>query len=344
MANMRDVAKAANVSVSTVSAVFSEKKFVRPALKERILQAAAAVGYSPAAKARQTAGMEIAVILPGVYSSYFSPLLSGMADRAGEAGAGLLLYDSGRNPQTERQALALLERRGVTDLILDSVCPSDEQLFSDLRARFVEKGAARVAILSRKLSMDGLFSIFVDHARAAYLATKHLIARGHTKIAHIRGDAVFPHAALRERGFRQALFESGIPVDERLVLTGDFTPVSGYAAATELFAKGIFPTAVFSANDQMAVGAIKAIRQQGLSVPEDVALVGFDDLAVSSLVSPGLTTVQYPIYQMGYLAVDLLLKARSGENVPAQTELPARLIVRRSSDPAAQDDWNLQNW
>jgi len=347
MANIRDVAAAAHVSVSTVSAVLGGEKYVSPRLQARVRNAIEQLGYTPRGRGRRRPEETrvIGVILPGIYSSFFPPLLNGITEAASELGYAIQLCDSFRNWEKERELVRALIARGVDDIILDSVCPpeSEEEYFNGIREAIERRGGLAV-VLSRELRSDFFHQIYVDNYLAAYEATEHLISLGHRRIAHICGSQVFPHSAVRAKGYRMALLDHGIPVDEHLVLQGDFSPLSGYAAMDEFYTKGLSATALFSANDQMAVGAIKAIRRQGLRVPEDVAVVGFDNLYVSSLIEPNLTTVHYPIYQMGYLAVRVLSERHQGQKAPLRTRLNARLIIRRSSAPTQADDWNLQKW
>lgn len=347
MANIREVAAAAHVSVSTVSAVLGGEKYVSPRLQARVRNAMDQLSYAPRGRGRRRPeeSRVIGVILPGIYSSFFPPLLNGITEAATEFGYAIQLSDSFRSWEKERELVRALIARGVDNIILDSVCElsNEEEYFGGIRAA-VESRGGFVVVLSRELRSDFFHQIYVDNYMSAYEATEHLISLGHRRIAHICGSEVFPHSAVRAKGYRTALLDHGIPVDEHLILKGDFSPLSGYAAMDEFFTKGLSATAVFSANDQMAVGAIKAIRRQGLRVPEDVAVAGFDNLYVASLIEPNLTTVQYPIYQMGYLAVRVLSDRRQGQKPPLKTRLSARLIVRRSSDPSQADDWNLQKW
>ncbi len=348
MANMRDVASMAQVSVSTVSAYLNGKKFVSPELAQRISCAIEQTGYSAGGRTKQYPGdlCEVAVILPGIYSSFFAPLLTGMTDAASEFDISIRLFDSNHIWKRENAFIDRLEKSGVRNLILDSVCnmKHEQEYFTEIRRKLIEKNAFKVVVLEREVKNDEFISIFLNNHEAAYQATEHLISMGHKRIVHIKGSKFFPHSIIRADGYRDALRDHGIAVDERLVLQGDYSPISGFSAMSEFFAKGLDCTAIFSANDQMAVGAIKAIRQQGLSVPEDVAIVGFDNLTVSSLISPGLSTVKYPIYQMGYLAVQAIANTRRNMEFPLRNQLSAQLIVRRSSDISQQDDWNLQKW
>lgn len=345
--SIRKVAALANVSISTVSAMLNGTKYVSPRLQARIHSAMEQLDYEPKGRGQGRAAEKcvIGVVLPGIYSSFFSPLLNGMTDAGTEFDYGIQLNDSGRNWAQEREQTRALIAQGIDHIILDSVCPTEheEAYFGELKQSLMRTGGILVA-LNRELKDDFFRSISVDNYMAAYEATEHLIGLGHRRIAHICGSLVFPHSGIRAKGYRDALLDGGISVDERLIVQGDFSPISGYAAMDEFFNKGLSASALFCANDQMAVGAIKAMRKHGLRVPEDVAVVGFDNLFVSSLIEPNLTTVQYPIYQMGYLAVRLMSDQGSVKTSTSKIKLKARLIVRRSSQPDQIDDWDLQKW
>jgi len=348
MASMRDVANTANVSVSTVSAVLSGKKYVSPLLKMRVENAIRQTGYNieKCDEILSEAKKEVALILPGLYSSYFQPLLNGIEDVACKEGYNVILCDSDRKWEKERLLLDRLVRRGVKNLILDSVCnvENEADYYNNVLLPLAREQGMVIYMLSRESRYPEIGSFCIDHYQTAYEATQYLIQAGRKHIAHICGDPTFPHSALRIQGYRMALLDHGIEYDENLLLEGDFTPISGFATMSELLTKGITVDAVFSANDQMAIGAMKAILKSGIRIPEDIAVVGFDDLNVSSLVSPGLTTVHYPIYQMGYGAMRNIVDVCQGREVDQHVHLTAKLIIRRSSDPTQVDDWGLTKW
>lgn len=345
---MRDVANIANVSVSTVSAVLSGKKYVSPLLRMRVENAIRQADYN--IEKYETifseAKKEVGLILPGLYSSYFQPLLNGIEDVACKEGYNVILCDSDRKWEKERLLLDRLVRRGVKNLILDSVCniENETDYYENTLIPLARENGMVIYILSRESHYPEIGSFSIDHYQTAYEATQYLILSGRKRIVHICGDPHFPHSALRIQGYRMALLDHSIKYDENLLLEGDFTPITGFAMMNELLAKGIEVDAVFSANDQMAIGAMKAILKSGIRIPEDIAVVGFDDLNVSSLVSPGLTTVHYPIYQMGYGAMRNIVDTCQGKEVKNHVHLNARLVVRRSSDPTQVDDWSLNKW
>lgn len=347
MASMRDIANAANVSVSTVSSVMTGRKYVSPLLQARVERAAKQLGYDYAGAGFTGAPlMEVGLILPGIYSSYFQPLLSGFADAARNADCEIFLCDSDRRWDEEQRCLDRLIRRGVKNIIIDSVCDGEreEAYYKEKLLPLARERDVLICLLSRESRFDEISSYCIDHFGAAYAATEHLLQKGRRHIVHICGDPTFSHSAQRIQGYRMALLDNNIAFDERYLLEGQFTPISGFAAMQDFLNKEIVVDAVFSANDQMAVGAMKAIQNKGIRIPEDIAVVGFDDLNVSSLVSPSLTTVHYPIYQMGYSAMTELIDIRGGRATPRHTHMNAKLIVRRSSDASQVDDWELNKW
>lgn len=348
MSSMREVAELAGVSVSTVAAVINENKFVSPERKRRIEMAILQTGYR---KRRASEGDElrrsVAVILPGTYSSFFPPLLNGISDVATEENMLVTLCDSSRSIQREKELLQMCRRRGIRNIILDSVCDMKHEAayFSEMRQELLERYGMNIVVLERRVENDAFFSVYVDNYASSYEITRHLVECGCRHLAHIGGASVFPHAKRREEAFLRALMDSGIPFDQRLLLRGDFSPLSGYGVVRELLDKGIRVDGIFAANDQMAIGAMKALNGSGLRIPQDVAVAGFDNLSVSSLVTPGLTTVQFPIYQMGYQAARIIADRLDGKTPPQSIRLESRIIIRDSTQPGKNpSDWNLQGW
>ena len=347
MANIRDVAKAASVSISTVSSVLKGNKFVSDKLVKRIMQAVEEVGYVPENRtAHLFPRKNVAVILPGIYSSFFSPMISGIDDVASSHNFDVILYDSHRDFTRERELMRMLKKRNIRNIIVDSVCSlKDEPAYmQELRETMIAAKDFNIVMVEREIKDEDFYSIYVDNFKASYQITKHLISQGRRKIAHISGAEQFPHVQIRAEGYRKAMEDAGLSVEDRRLLKGDFTPLSGFGATKELLNKGINVDGIFAANDQMAIGAIKAIREFGLKVPQDIAVAGFDNLKIASLVTPSVTTIQYPVYQMGFQAMQIIAKLEKGQKVDPKTELKTRLFVRQSSDETVPEDWDLQRW
>jgi LacI family transcriptional regulator/LacI family repressor for deo operon, udp, cdd, tsx, nupC, and nupG len=341
MAGMREVAKKAGVSVSTVSAVLSNSgKYVEEQSRQRVLDAVAALNYSKPVRA--TDPQSVAVIFPIISSSFFSNVLLGIEDIILPEGKLIIYYDTNYLFEREIKCLTNLRKSKVSGIILDTMCPpeKEKEYLKWLKEEFISNGIP-VVILERKIESDDFYSIYVNNIKAAFTATKHLYQNGHSKIAHILGNEKMVNSMERKTGYLQFLHSAGLPINQDLIEQGDYSPMSGYTAMKRLLDKGIQFTALFSANDQMAIGAIKALRAYGRRVPEDVAIVGFDNLSISSLITPALTTMHVPTFQMGRTAGQILLIHSSKIPLPKRTELEANLIIRRSSELGASDEWEL---
>lgn len=346
MPGMRDVAKLAGVSLSTVSVVLNEQsdKYVSPESRQRVLEAVKAIGYQVPAK-KNGQKKTIAVILPVITSAFFTNLLSGIENTVTAKKCTLFFCSSRFDFQKELECMETIKRQALCGIIVDTVCPAEqeEQYLAMLKREFVDKGVT-VVFVERKIEVEGFYSISVDYYRNAYAATQHLIDLGHRKIAHIPGSNLDKFSTHRMRGYRQALLDNGIQLDPSLICNGDFTPNSGYLAIKTLMQVRSDFTALFSANDQMAIGAIKAIRYAGKSVPEDIAVVGFDNISISSMITPALTTVHVPTYEIGHLAAKIVLDTHEGKSCKRYHQPSSNLIVRKSTDPYATNEWELFGW
>jgi len=346
MSGMRDVAKLAGLSLSTVSVVLNEQsdKYVSPGCRQRVLDAAKALDYRLPPK-KKLQRKTIAVILPVITSAFFPNLFSGIEDVVTSQEHTLLFCSSRFSFKKELACVETIKRQALCGIILDAVCPHEEEAeyLEMLKTEFVDKGVT-IAFVEREIKHDSFYSVCVDFRHNAYLATRHLTERGHRKIAHITGRNFHKKINDRLEGYKQALGESGIPFDPGLVCAGDFTPNSGYLAMKNLMQQRSDFTALFAANDQMAIGAIKAIRYAGKAVPEDIAVVGLDNISISSMITPALTTINVPTYEMGSLAARIVLDTCAGKACRHVTQLNTDLIVRKSTDPYATNEWELVGW
>lgn len=348
MSSMRDVARLAGVSVSTVAAVINDNKYVSEDLKKRIENAIMQTDYRKPQPSDQDASRRtLAVILPGIFSTFFSHVLTGICDATNERNMSVMLMDSKRSIHQERTLLKNCVKMGIHNIILDSVCDvkHEEEYFSEIRREMIERRGMNIALIERRMGDDAFFSVYVNNYNASYEATTHLIEQGCRHLVHITGASEFPHTRIREGAFRAALLDHGITFDEKLLMQGDYTPLSGFAAIRSILETGIPADGIFAANDQMAIGAIKALHAGGRKVPEDFAVVGFDNLPMASLVTPGLTTVQYPVYQLGYQTANMLADTLDGNRPDnPRLKLDYRLIVRSSTVKGHTDDWELLGW
>ncbi len=336
MATIRDVAEAAGVSVSTVSHVINETRFVRPATRDKVLSAMDQLNYMPNRLARSLRRKDkrthtLGLLIPDSTNPFFAEVLRGVEDSSFEAGYNVILCNSDDDPAKELNYLDVLLSKQVDGIVLVSAGAHRDSL--ELLSR--RKGTAVVA--DRELDTAGLDCVVVDNAKGGQLATSHLLGLGHRRVGCIAGPSLLAPSAGRTEGYRQALKEAGIPVDDSLVLAGDFRPQSGYEAARQLLALDSPPSAIFACNDMMAMGALCALNDAGLQVPRDISVVGFDDISLASFTVPRLTTIAQPSYEMGLLAAELLIQRLRHPTAPAKRKLLSPELIERDSVRALED-------
>jgi LacI family transcriptional regulator len=329
MPTVQDVARRAGVSVATVSYVLNGTRFVSAGLRERVLAAVRELHYEPNAAARtlrSNRSHTLGLILPDLRNPFFTETVRGIEDVAEAHGYTVLLANSDEDPQREATHLRVLRAKHVDGLIIAPAGGPYQEL-----EQLVDMGFPLV-LLDRDLAGLGASSVMLDNEAAARAAVDHLIGLGHRRIGMIAGRPPISSTVDRQRGYRRALDKAGLPFDEQLVATGGSTIEGGAAAASSLLERRSPPTAIFSANNLMTIGAVMAIERHGLSVPRDIALVGFDDFPWADVFRPRLTTVAQPLYDLGRTAADLVLKQLSGAGHHAERVLlPGTLVVRDSS-------------
>lgn len=325
---IRDVAAKAGVSVATVSRVFNRKGPIREDTIRKVMEIAGELQYVPHAGARSLSTRStrtIGVVLPDLHGEFFSEVIRGIDLAARQHGYHLLL--SGSHSDREEMRAVVHAVRGLVDgLIVMSPDLEPSALLADL-----PKGLDVVMLNSR---VDGRASITVDNAGGAREVVRHLRALGHQRIAFIAGPPHNADAEQRRRGFRTETRSAGI---ETVELPGDFTETTGHEAGQQIAALRPRPSAVFAANDSMALGALSAFREAGLHVPEDIALVGFDDIPIARFLTPPLTTVRVEIAELGRRAVSHVINAvESGDGATKKDVIKTTLVVREScgSPPA----------
>ena len=334
-ATIRDVAALAAVSHQTVSRVINGQTSVAEPTRRRVVAAIEQLGYVPSPMARglisnrtHTLGMVTADVSDG----FFARAVAGAEAEARRRNYYLIVGSVEESPDDQEGTgyLRLMLDRRVEGLILarPGVVLAGEQLDRANRASI-----PLVSIGSSQL--PGFTVVDVDNCRGGLDATGHLLELGHRAIATIVGPLEWPSAAARRAGYDDALRAAGIPVDPALVETApDWGLESGYAATDRLLARGREITAIFAHSDLMAIGAIRRLRSDGLRVPDDVSVIGYDDLPVAAFVDPPLTTVHQPMREVGALAADVLLDLITGlDREPGPHLLPASLVVRNSTAP-----------
>jgi LacI family transcriptional regulator len=300
--------------------------------RQRVQEAMDELGYVPDSSARRLRTgktFTLASVIPDIGNPFYPQFERGIQDAAEANGYDVMIYNTDGVADKERACLRSLLHGRVDGVIA---------VFFHLNARdlrpLVERNIAVVRLENRPQEMGELpiDNLFVDNAAAAHTAVAHLIERGHRRIGIIAGQT--GPRGVRVRGYREALRQAGITSDDALIQTGDtFNEAGGYEGMRRLLALPVRPTAVFAANDLMAMGALMALREAGLRVPHDMAVVGFDDIPAAKLVTPPLTTISQFQENLGRRAAEMLLERLTGAVVgPARSvEMPFELIVRESS-------------
>ncbi|MBN1814516.1 MAG: LacI family DNA-binding transcriptional regulator [Anaerolineae bacterium] len=330
---LEEVARLAGVSRSTVSRVVNDHPNVRPETKERVWEAIHQSGYQPNVVARslvtnrtQIIGMVIPEAVTKVFTDPFFPLILRGATEVCNNHRYQLLLSLFTDPEGQEADCQRVLRSGY----LDGVIVASSSLDDPLIPNVLHCGVPLVSI--GRHPDKQVHYVDSDNVGGARMAVEHLIRLGHRRIATVTGRLGMNAGQDRLEGYRQALLAHGIPVKDELIAEGDFTERSGMMAMQRLLPAS--PTAVFAANDVMAIGALKTIRAVGMKVPHDVSLIGFDDIPIASVVEPALTTVRQPIERMGAMAADLLLNllqsASEEEMLPHRIILPTELVIRNS--------------
>lgn len=324
---IQDVASLAGVSITTVSRVVNENGYpVRPDTRLRVQEAVRTLGFRPSPLARGLLGKStqtIGLVIPDISNPYYPLLSRGVEDVANEHGFTVIFCNTDRSTSKTRHYIELLSEKQVDGVIFaGGGLEEGEEALPGMEGR---------AVLIGRHSWP-FPSVQVDNVGAAREATLHLIDLGHRRIGFIAGPSNLTSARDRLKGHLAAMETvDGDSFGGALVLDGNFRSEDGYRAATELLGRPAAPTAIFAANDRMAIAAMAAAFDLGLKVPDDLAVVGFDDTPTARYVRPALTTVALPSYEMGAEAARLLLKLLPGETVEGTTWLATKLVVRQSS-------------
>lgn len=332
MATIRDVADLAGVSVATVSRSLQQPERVSPKTRSRVISAIEQTGYQPnqmAVKFRSGKTHSLVVLVPTVANLFFARVISGMQEAAAQRGYTLLLGNTLGNPQIEAEYARMVQTAQADGVI-------------QLRAfnPFVTDPSSGSGLLPMVNACEVLETslcptVTLDNRQAAATMTRHLLEHGHQRIALIKGPQASPLTQERLAGYQDALKQANIEFDPALLFDGDFTLHAGYEAARQILAHPQRPTAVFCENDETAIGAMQAIKEAGLKIPEDISIAGFDDISFAAFCDPPLTTIAQPAEEFGQTAVNLLVDVLTGKISKApKVIMPFELIIRHSTGPA----------
>ncbi len=332
MANIKDIAKKAGVSVATVSRALKQPDLVKESTRNTILLAISELEYRPNALARglrRQKSDSVVVVVPFIHNPFFSGIVQGIENVAHSHGYKVLLGESQNNQERlDSYADMLMTKEADGLILLGALLPREA---SEELAR---TGNCNLPlVLACEYFEEYQFpNVRIDNIGAARKATEHLIDLGHKRIAKITGPMDNSLARDRLRGYRDALQSAQIPFDENLVTHSDFAVRSGYEAMKHIFQAAPDVTSVFCANDETALGAIRAIKERGLSLPDDISIVGFDNVWFSEFTDPPLTTISQPQLKIGETAMKMMLDISSGNmELPRQEILQYELIIRGST-------------
>lgn len=332
---LEDIAEKAGVSRSTVSRVVNNHPSVRQDVRERVLDVIRATGFHPNAAARTLASQRswmLGLVLPRSVSFFFTDpyiprLIQGIAQACNQSNYTLALFLVGTK-EDEESIFPRVSRRGQLDGIIVQSGQTGEQLIDRLLASNIP-----LVIAGRPSHDEGVSYIDIDNTDAAHNAVAHLFRLGRRRIATIRGPSNTTVGIDRLSGYQQGLAERGLAADPQLIAEGDFTESGGYFAMRELLPAK--PDAVFAASDVMAVGAMRAVREAGLVIPDDIAIIGFDDVPLAAIADPPLTTIRQPIQQFGAKAVEILIDLLENGIRPARRIIMnTELVIRKSCGAA----------
>lgn len=346
--SIRDVAQRSGVSIATVSNVLNNRCNVSDELRAKVLQAVKDLDYvaNPIARSmRNSKTFIIGVIVVDLNCIFFAPMLKGIQNVTSKAGYSIITYDSNYNGELEKQYVRMMKNNLADGLIIAGLSDAENKSFYE---RIMREDTGRpfpIVSLENNLCDIGIDSVYIDNEDAALTVTSHLIELGCRRILHIKAPRATSSHNLRCMGYRKALNQAGIPYDPSLEVNGDFSAASGYNVVQAMLRTGVSFDGIFAANDQMAVGAIRALCNAKIPIPEKVKIVGFDNTFISSIVNPSLTTINVPIYKMGMAAATQLLERleRTGNNA-VSIRMDYELIIRRSTMASAQTNWDMVYW
>lgn len=328
---IKDVAKIAGVSPSTVSRVItkSEDLNIKEETRQRILNAIKKLNYKPNVIARSLrikSTYTLGMVIPDITNSFFSILFKGADKVASEKDFSIILCNTDDNPNKAEKIINSLVQRQVDGLLLATTNFKNDILNNMNISKYP------YVFVNRHLNNDIENYVITDNFLGAILAMEHLISLGHLRIAYVSGPLSIDTALNRLEGYKNSLKRHNLPFDSELVVESEMTEEGGYKAFYELIKKRVKFTAIFAANDLIALGIMTAAKNVGVKIPEDLSLVGFDDLPVVSKINPALTTIKVPLFEMGYYAADMLIRKIKGEkNYISKIILRPELILREST-------------
>jgi len=328
MATIYEVSELAGVSLATVSRVLNDSGKVTPKTREKVQAAIAELGFVPNSMAQSLASRRsnsVGILIPELHGPFFGVMLSSIEKELRDAGKRVIITAGHSDEQKERDCIEFLLGSSCDALILHVYSVPQEYLVE------LNKGPVPIIILNNYVSELADNCIFLDNEHGGYIATKALLENGHRKLAYISGPRWKADSFKRLAGHKRALKEYGLEIDEHLIIEGDFEEASGRVAMQQLLSLDIPFTGVVCANDEMAAGAMDTARKQGLRVPDDISVIGYDNVFFTEYLQPNLSSIGCHIADMGQMAARCVLKKAYGQtDLEIQNTFKPRLVLRES--------------
>lgn len=328
MISIKDVARVAEVSVSTVSHVVNETRFVAPKTKKKVKEAIRELGYQPSSLAgalKSNRTKTIGMLVTSSTNPFFAEVVRGVEEDCYRSGYSLILCNSGEQPGRQSSYLDTLRQKRVDALVVMTVNRGPQ--FQQTLGSLVD--LPKVVLDSKPF--PNACAIGDDSVLGGRLATKHLIERGIERIGCLTGPQDHPRSRERLSGFETAMHEAGLAINPDWIVAGELTALGGYNATTQMLDSGAQPQAIFAFNDLMVMGAYRAIMERGLSIPGDISIMGYDDHEIASYLFPALTTIRQPSFDLGLEAAEILIRhLETKVEIPSLIHLTPELIIRDS--------------
>ncbi|OXX32205.1 transcriptional repressor PurR [Vibrio sp. V09_P4A23P171] len=329
MATMKDIARLAGVSTSTVSHVINKSRYVSDEIAQRVNKAAQDLNYAPSALARSlkmNRTRTIGMLVTTSTNPFFGEVVKGVERSCYHKGYNLILCNTEGDSQRMQASINTLLQKRVDGLLL--MCSTLEGERIDVFERYPD---IPVVVMDWGPMLFPSDKIQDNSLRGGYIAANYLIECGHKEIGCITGPLIRHQAQMRYEGYKRAVLEAGLDIYPNWIVESDFECEGGYEAFNKMLAKGPLPSAIFVSNDMMAMGVINAANEKGIRIPEDLSLMGYDDIHIARFMSPALTTIHQPKYRLGKAAVDTLLARLENEALEPQiVQLEPTLVVRKS--------------
>lgn len=324
-----DVAKVAEVSIATVSKVINKTGRISEETIKKVEKVMEELDYQPSVVASALTGKQtytIGMIIPDLANPHFAEVARGVEDRASQLGYNMIICSTDNDLEKEEKYILLLNQKSVDGIIVATGARHTSSLKQLIQRKIP------VVLLSRDLPSLKVDAVLLDDFLGGYQATSHLLSLGHEKIAMITEDLHYSSTSERVRGYKQAMEDAGLTCEDRFIWIADFTMEGAKWTAERLLASDDPPTAIFTSNDLLAMGALQAAREAHLSIPDDLSIVGFDDTILAKLVDPSLTTVRQPNKEMGQAVMDLLVEEiRQEKRGKRKVVLMPELVIRNST-------------